>query len=178
MLPFCPESPCQLVYRGKTQAAEAVLQRFYCDATPEQVRAKTALIAAAYEDSREVNGDMTRIQKIKLLHSNPADFRALVSACGLMLISQISGFNTLMYYSVTLFAIVGFKNPVAVDLVVAGTNFILTWINVMVVDGLGRRRLLLTTAWGMSAGLVAVATAFSFMMKTANGPLRLRYAKL
>jgi SP family myo-inositol transporter-like MFS transporter 13 len=163
MLPFCPESPRQLVYHGKMQAAEVVLQRIYRDATPEQVRAKTALIAAACEESREVNGDMTRIQKIKLLHSNPANFRALVSACGLMVISQMSGFNTLMYYSATLFAIVGFKNPVAVGLVVAGTNFIMTWINMMVVDGLGRRRLLLTTAWGMSAGLVAVAIAFSFI---------------
>ena len=163
MLPFCPESPRQLVYHGKMQEAEAVLQRIYRDATPEQVRAKSALIAAACEESREVNGDMTRIQKIKLLHSNPANFRALVSACGLMVISQMSGFNTLMYYSATLFAIVGFSNPVAVGLVVAGTNFIMTWINMMVVDGLGRRRLLLCTAWGMSAGLVAVAIAFSFI---------------
>jgi len=106
---------------------------------------------------------MSRWQKIKLLHTNGANFRALVSACGLMVISQMSGFNTLMYYSATLFAIVGFSNPVAVGLVVAGTNFIMTWINMMVVDGLGRRRLLLLTAWGMSAGLLAVAVAFSFI---------------
>lgn len=30
-----------------------------------------------------------------------------------------------MYYSSTLFALVGFSNPVAVGLVVAGTNFIM-----------------------------------------------------
>jgi len=163
MLPFCPESPRQLIFHGKLQEAEVVLQKIYRDATPEQVRAKTALIAAACEESRELNGDMSRIQKIKLLHTNGANFRALVSACGLMVISQMSGFNTLMYYSATLFALVGFSNPVAVGLVVAGTNFIMTWINMMVVDGLGRRRLLLCTAWGMSAGLVAVAVAFSFI---------------
>jgi SP family myo-inositol transporter-like MFS transporter 13 len=163
MLPFCPESPRQLIYHGKLQEGERVLQRIYRDATPEQVRAKTALIAAACEESRELNGDMSRLQKIKLLHSNGANFRALVSACGLMVISQMSGFNTLMYYSGTLFALVGFSNPVAVGLVVAGTNFIMTWINMMLVDGLGRRRLLLCTAWGMSAGLIAVAVAFSFI---------------
>jgi SP family myo-inositol transporter-like MFS transporter 13 len=163
MLPFCPESPRQLIYHGKLQQAEVVLQKIYRDATPEQVHAKTALIAAACEESRELNGDMSRIQKIKLLHSNGANFRALVAACGLMVISQLSGFNTLMYYSATLFSIVGFSNPVAVGLVVAGTNFIMTWVNMMVVDGLGRRRLLLCTAWGMSAGLIAVAIAFSFI---------------
>jgi hypothetical protein len=41
----------------------------------------------------------------------------------------MSGFNTLMYYSSTLFALVGFSNPVAVGLVVAGVNFIMTWVS-------------------------------------------------
>ena len=68
-----------------------------------------------------------------------------------------------MYYSSTLFDMVGFSNPVAVGLVVAGTNFIMTWVNMMLVDPIGRRRLLIATVWGMSAGLVAVAVAFSFI---------------
>lgn len=67
------------------------------------------------------------------------------------------------YYSSTLFDIVGFSNPVAVGLVVAGSNFIMTLINMMCVDPLGRRRVLISTAWGMSAGLIAVAVAFSFI---------------
>ena len=163
MLPFCPESPRQLIYHGKLEEATVVLQRIYRDATPAQVQSKVALIAAACEESRELNGDMSRWQKIKLLHTNGANFRALVSACGLMVISQMSGFNTLMYYSSTLFSIVGFKNPVAVGLVVAGTNFLMTFINMMLVDKVGRRRLLLSTVWGMSAGLLAVAVAFSFI---------------
>ena len=62
-----------------------------------------------------------------------------------MVISQLSGFNTLMYYSSTLFALVGFSNPVAVGLVVAGTNFVMTWVNMMMVDPFGRRRLLICT---------------------------------
>ncbi|KAI7197907.1 general substrate transporter [Hortaea werneckii] len=101
--------------------------------------------------------------KIKQLHTNPANLRALVCACGLMVISQMSGFNTLMYYSSTLFALVGFSNPVAVGLVVAGTNFVMTWVNMMTVDPIGRRRVLVSTVWGMSAGLLAVAIAFSFI---------------
>ncbi|KAI5359364.1 putative major facilitator, sugar transporter, MFS transporter superfamily [Septoria linicola] len=68
-----------------------------------------------------------------------------------------------MYYSSTLFDLVGFSNPVAVGLVVAGTNFAMTWINMMLVDPVGRRRILVTTVWGMSAGLLAVAVAFSFI---------------
>jgi SP family myo-inositol transporter-like MFS transporter 13 len=48
-------------------------------------------------------------------------------------------------------------------LVVAGTNFVMTWVNMMAVDPVGRRRILVCTVWGMSAGLLAVAVAFSFI---------------
>jgi SP family myo-inositol transporter-like MFS transporter 13 len=81
----------------------------------------------------------------------------------LVVISQMSGFNALMYYSPTLFALVGFANPVAVGLVVSGTNLLMTWVNMMVVDPWGRRRVLVFTVWGMAAGLLAVAIAFKFI---------------
>jgi len=68
-----------------------------------------------------------------------------------------------MYYSSTLFEIVGFSNPVAVGLVVAGGNFAMTWLNMMLVDPVGRRRVLISTVWGMAVGLLAVAIAFSFI---------------
>jgi SP family myo-inositol transporter-like MFS transporter 13 len=124
LLPFCPESPRQLIYHGKMAEAEAVLTKIYKGATTAQVRAKAALIAAACQEDLELNEDQSRWGKIKKLHTNPAYFRALVCACGLMVISQLSGFNTLTYYSSTLFALVGFSNPVAVGLVVSGTNFV------------------------------------------------------
>lgn len=163
LLPFCPESPRQLIYHGKIAEAEAVLAKIYKGASAEQVRAKAAVIAAACEEVKELNENQSRWGKIKQLHTNPANFRALVCACGLMVISQMSGFNTLMYYSSTLFALVGFSNPVAIGLVVSGTNFVMTWINMMCVDPIGRRRVLVSTVWGMSAGLIAVAVAFSFI---------------
>lgn len=163
LLPFCPESPRQLVYHGKIEEATKVIQKIYKYASAEQVHAKIALIAAATEESKELNQNESRWSKVKRLHTNPANFRALVCACGLMVISQMSGFNTLMYYSSTLFALVGFSNPVAVGLVVAGVNFIMTWVNMMCVDPIGRRRILISTVWGMSAGLLAVAVAFHFI---------------
>lgn len=75
----------------------------------------------------------------------------------------MSGFNVLMYYSGTLFSLVGFSNPVAVSLVVSVTNFVMTCVNMAVVDPFGRRRLLVSTVWGMGVGLLAVAVAFLYL---------------
>ncbi|KAF2725812.1 MFS transporter [Polychaeton citri CBS 116435] len=163
LLPFCPESPRQLVYHGKIQEAESVIAKIYKGASEDQVRNKVALIAAACEEAKELNESQTRWSKIKQLHTIPSNFRALVIACGLMVISQMSGFNVLIYYSSTLFAMVGFADPVAVGLVVAGTNWVMTGVNMYLVDPVGRRRILISTVWGMSAGLIAVAVAFSFI---------------
>lgn len=103
-----------------------MVQRVYNRASAEQVEAKVALIDQACMEAKALQESASAWSKIKQLHTVPSNFRALVCACGLMVISQMSGFNTLMYYSSTLFALVGFSNPVAVGLVVAGTNFVMT----------------------------------------------------
>lgn len=117
---------------GRTTEAAVVLQKIFYQATPQQVEDKIKLIQMSVEASQNVTGGQSRWTLIKKLHTVPHYFRALVCACGLMVISQMSGFNTLMYYSSTLFALVGFANPTAVGLVVAGTNFIMTFLNAMV----------------------------------------------
>lgn len=66
-----------------------------------------------------------------------------------MAVSQLGGFNTLMYYSATLFGLVGFNKPVAVSIVVGATNFIFTVLNMFIIDRAGRRRILLVTVAGM-----------------------------
>lgn len=163
LMPFCPESPRHLVYHGRKMEAKRVLRSIYRSAAELQIEAVLSSVSQACEQAREINEGQSRFVKVRQLHLVPANLRAVFSACGLMVISQLSGFNTLMYYSSTLFEIVGFSNPTAVGIVVAGTNFIMTWVNAMIIDSLGRRRLLLCTAWGMSAGLVAVAIAFHFI---------------
>ncbi|PYI00250.1 general substrate transporter [Aspergillus sclerotiicarbonarius CBS 121057] len=164
MMPFCPESPRHLVYNGRNEEARAVLGRIYgAAATNEQIDAQLDSIRVACDQAREINETGSGWSKIVKLHTVPSNLRALISACGLMVISQMSGFNALMYYSSTLFSLVGFDDSTAVGLVVAGTNFIMTWVNMMVVDSWGRRRLLLSTAWGMAVGFVAVAISIHFI---------------
>ncbi|KAL6238222.1 hypothetical protein BDW75DRAFT_237528 [Aspergillus navahoensis] len=168
LLPFCPESPRHLVYNGRMEEARAVLRKLYRGASDVQIESVLASIQAGCEEARAISGNEGGWAKIVRLHTVPSNFRALLCACGLMVLSQISGFNTLMYYSSTIFSLVGFTSPTAVGLVVAGTNLIMTFVNMVLVDRLGRRRLLLSTVWGMSAGLIAVSVAFSFIHVDVN----------
>lgn len=43
-----------------------------------------------------------------------------------------------MYYSSTLFAHIGVANPVAIGNIMAATNFFFIWVNLILVDRIGR----------------------------------------
>lgn len=46
-----------------------------------------------------------------------------VVGAGLQGTQQLSGFNTLMYYSASIFAALGYRNATAVGLLIAAVNF-------------------------------------------------------
>lgn len=162
LLPLCPESPRQLVSQNRPEEAAVVIAKIFPDGTPEQVQQKVQHISIHLEQANAYR-DKSIWWQIKQLYVIPSNLRAMLSACGLMAISQLGGFNSLMYYSSTLFALVGFSNPVAVGTVIAGTNFLFTWVNLMLVDRVGRRRILLCTMWGMAAALVCAAVCFHWI---------------
>jgi SP family myo-inositol transporter-like MFS transporter 13 len=68
-----------------------------------------------------------------------------------------------MYYSATLFKIVGFSNATAVAITVSATNFVFSFVNLIIVDRFGRRKILLVTILSMSICLVVAAVAFSYI---------------
>jgi SP family myo-inositol transporter-like MFS transporter 13 len=176
LLPLCPESPRQLIYHNKPDQAAAVLHKIFPQATHDQVLQKIRHITDDIIAARALGEGKPRFWLLKQLYVVPSNLRALISACGLMAISQLGGFNSLMYYSSTLFGLVGFNNPVAVGTIIAATNFIFTWVNLMLVDRIGRRRILLSTMWGMALFLAIAAVAFHWI--PINHDLSLRTQKI
>lgn len=51
-----------------------------------------------------------------------------VIGSGLQASQQLCGFNTLMYYSASIFSALGFKNATAVGCLIAGVNFLFTLV--------------------------------------------------
>ncbi|KAI5458946.1 general substrate transporter [Mariannaea sp. PMI_226] len=163
LLPFCPESPRQLVYFGKNEEAASVIRRIYPNGTEEQIENKMKLLKYHVEQSKAINEGKSGWWVFKQMYNKGSNFRALLSACGLMAISQLTGFNSLMYYSPIIFSLVGFSSPVAVGTVIAATNFIFTLVNLLLVDRVGRRRILLCTVQFMSLALVLAAVCFKWI---------------
>ena len=82
LLPFCPESPRQLIAHGKFDESKQVIARVSPNATPEQVVAKADHI-------RQTISAMSATEKslwwqFKQLHCIPSNLRALVAACTVM----------------------------------------------------------------------------------------------
>lgn len=163
LLVWCPESPRQLMFHDRRDECVGVLRRIYPRATDEQVANKMVLIEQGVTQARALNEEVSLRKSLRDLFTAPAKLRALVAACGLMAAQGLSGFNTMMYYSSTLFDIVGFSNPIAVGTIIAVVNWLFTVLSVALIDRVGRRRLLLWTMWGMPVSLVVVAVAFHWI---------------
>ncbi|RYO81935.1 hypothetical protein DL764_009689 [Monosporascus ibericus] len=160
---WCPESPRQLLMHRKVEEARTAIARVYPEASEDQVQAKINLITFAIEREVHAVGDKSLWWQFKQLHCVPSNLRALIAACAVMAISQLGGFNTLMYYSATLFGLVGFTNPTAVSITVGATNFLFTLVNLVIIDKAGRRLILLVTVIGMSLSMALTAVAFHWI---------------
>ncbi|KAJ4296407.1 hypothetical protein N0V90_006452 [Kalmusia sp. IMI 367209] len=160
---WCPESPRQLMYHNKQEQCTRVIRQIYPNASEEQVAGKLLSIEHGVSQAKALEQEMTIGKSLNRLFFVPANLRALIVACGTMFFQQFCGFNTLMYYSSTLFDIVGFSNPIAVGTTVACVNWIFTVLSIFLIDRVGRRRLLLWTMWGMPVCLLLAAIAFKWI---------------
>ncbi|KAI0424283.1 myo-inositol transporter [Xylaria sp. FL1042] len=163
LLVGCPESPRLLLMHQKIEEAKRALTSLYPYATEAQVQSKIDLLVYAIEEDAKVSGSRSVWSQLKELHTVPANLRPLITACGVMAISQLCGFNGLLYYSATLFGLVGFSNPTAVSITVGATNFIFNIVNLLAIDRAGRRIVLLITLLLMTLSMAAVATAIHWI---------------
>ncbi|KAG9022547.1 myo-inositol transporter, partial [Tulasnella sp. UAMH 9824] len=164
-LPFLPESPRILLRQGNRYTAARNLSKIYGKATPEEIEQRVRLMEDSVQESIRITKQTTfteRFMSVFLVNENR---RALIVACGLQAFQQLCGFNTLMYYSATLFKSIGFNKPTAVGLIISGTNFVFTLFALKYIDIIGRRRIMLYSSPGMIFGLGFASVSFYSQLK-------------
>ncbi|KAL1698352.1 general substrate transporter, partial [Schizophyllum commune] len=126
--------PRILIRRGNLDATYDVMAKIYPYAKPHEVDLKVKVLQAAVQHSLDISNSTTFFQRVRSMLLVASNRRALIIACGMQAFQQLSGFNTLMYFSATLFAQMGFDQPTAVGLIVSGTNFIFTLVALKYID--------------------------------------------
>lgn len=149
-----PESPRFLVGRGDVDRASQVLHDFSGELDVnlkiEQIRA--SLEREDRESMRDLRGSAWGLRPIVWV--------------GILLsvFQQFVGINVIFYYSTTLWRSVGFDESTALltSVITSITNIVVTIVAIVLVDRVGRRRMLLIGSVGMTIALGAMAVAFSF----------------
>ncbi|CAH2353392.1 myo-inositol transporter 1 [[Candida] railenensis] len=167
---FLPDTPRFYIMQGDVEMAKKVIRQTHNEVPESYVLAVVDEMVTSNSRVPGSNPLQQAWNSIKIIHKTPANFRALILACGLQGIQQFTGFNSLMYFSTTIFETIGFDNATAVSIIVAATNFVFTMVALCIIDKVGRRRILLFAIPCMCGSLVICAIAFHFLgVKFTNG---------
>ncbi|KAF7484825.1 Hypothetical predicted protein [Marmota monax] len=155
---FLPESPRWLIQKGQTQKARRILSQMRGNQTIDEEY--DSIRNSIEEEEKEVGSAGPVICRML---SYPPTRRALIVGCGLQMFQQLSGINTIMYYSATILQMSGVEDDrLAIWLasVTAFTNFIFTLIGVWLVEKVGRRKLTFGSLAGTTVALIILALGF------------------
>ncbi|UKZ82241.1 hypothetical protein TrVFT333_010026 [Trichoderma virens FT-333] len=173
LVAFMPETPRWLVKAGRSDDAKRVIQKVNgvqgrFDGTADAIIKEIEIEVREEEEARllqdrQASGPWKGLGAWHELLGEGKHRRALAIACLLQGLQQLCGFNSLMYFSATIFSIMGFESPTLTSLIVAITNFVFTLVALGLIDRIGRRRILLYSIPFMALGLLLAAAGFSYL---------------
>lgn len=168
---FLPDTPRYLIMVRRFEKAREVLKKIYPNSTDELIEANIEELNSMNNIWSNESGLLNQVSKSwDDLISIKSNKRALIIGCGLQLIQQFSGFNALMYFSASIFKMVGYENSTSVSCFIAGTNFITTCIAIVIIDKVGRRKILLCSLPLLMIAQLICAIAFIHLDLTMESP--------
>lgn len=150
-----PESPRYLVSAGRSAAAQRVLER-KLGLHPDMARAQIGRI------EQTVHAD-ERPRLADVLDRRTGFLPVVWVGIGIAACQALVGIDVIFYYSTSLWSSVGFEESAAFSLSVFTSlvNVVATIVAIVLIDRIGRRRLLITGSCGLTVSLLVVTLGFS-----------------
>ena len=148
---FLPESPRWLASKGRFDQAADVLRMMRDRQNVDEE------LSGLRRDIVSEKGDVS----LSALFAAPKARLPLIVGIGLAVFQQVTGINTIIYYAPSIFQQAGMTSPLLPTIGIGVVNVLATVVALLLLDQVGRRKLLLVGLGIMLFCLIAITVALS-----------------
>ncbi|MCX6225797.1 MAG: sugar porter family MFS transporter [Bacteroidia bacterium] len=161
LLFLIPESPRFLIKIGKIDLARQILQKIEVSSIEKEIE--------------EIKSSVSKSAAHAVGLFSRQYFKPISIAFLVAMFNQFSGINAILYYAPRIFELSGLSNSDSMfqSILVGITNGIFTILGMILIDRVGRRKLLIVGSLGMSVCLGLIAKTFYLQQFTGYGLLTL-----
>ena len=148
-----PESPRWLILRGNDECANRIFRKVYVSAEEVRMQAGETKQSVASEGKSEWS----------VLFA-PGIFRAVMIGVGIAILGQFMGVNAVLYYGPTIFENAGLSggDSLFYQVLVGLVNMLTTVLALVIIDRVGRKKLVYYGVSGMIGSLLLIGLYFMY----------------